>query len=195
MPADWSRTGGQPWKYSGDIRVDDYRCGYCSAEVGSNKGWTTDAQNAFIRICPLCNCPSFFGSDGLQWPGARVGSAIANVPPDIAAIHAEARASIAASAFTGAVMLCRKVLMHVAVEKGAEPGKSFQHYVEWLIGKHFVPTGSEGWLDYIRERGNDANHEIALMQREDAIGVLEFTEALLRNAYELPSAVPKPARQ
>jgi hypothetical protein len=34
------------------------------------------------------------------------------------------------SAFTSAVLTCRKLLMHLAVEKGAQPGKSFLEYVE-----------------------------------------------------------------
>jgi hypothetical protein len=105
-------------------------------------------------------------------------------------IYEEARASIAANAFTGAVMLCRKILMHVAVEKEADKNKTFQQYVKWLIDERYAPRGAEEWLDYIRDRGNEANHEIVVMNKEDAIGVLGFTEALLRGVYELPNLVP-----
>ena len=87
-------------------------------------------------------------------------------------------------------MLCRKILMHVAVEKGAEENKSFKHYVDWLVDERYVPRGGEGWVDYIRTRGNEANHEIAPINADDAKALLFFTEALLRNVYELPSAIP-----
>ena len=80
--------------------------------------------------------------------------------------------------------------MHVAVEKGADEDKTFQFYVQWLIDEHWVPKGAAGWLGYIRSRGNEANHEIVIMDKEDSTGVLRFTEALLRSVYELPAAVP-----
>ena len=54
-----------------------------------------------------------------------------------------------------------------------------------------MPKGAELRLNYVRARGNEANHEIVVMGREDAIGVLKFTEALLRNVYELPASVPQ----
>ena len=88
-------------------------------------------------------------------------------------------------------MLCRKILMHTAVEKGASTNMSFQDYVTWLITERYAPRGAEEWLDYIRRRGNEANHEIVVMSRETASGVLLFTEALLRAVYELPRSVPQ----
>jgi len=115
---------------------------------------------------------------------------VGNLPDDVRAIYEESRSSVTVNAFTGAVMLCRKILMHVAVGKGAKEDLSFQQYVKWLIDEHYVPRGSDAWLDYIRKRGNDANHEITLMAKDDAVGVLRFTEALLRNLYELPASVP-----
>ena len=87
-------------------------------------------------------------------------------------------------------MLCRKLLMHTAVEKGANEGQSFQQYVKWLVDERYAPRGAEDWLDYIRGRGNEANHEIVVMGKKDAEGVLRFTEALLRGVYELPKLVP-----
>jgi len=87
-------------------------------------------------------------------------------------------------------MLCRKILMHTAVDKGAATSLSFQQYVEWLVSERYAPRGAETWLDYIRTRGNEANHEIVVMGKEDAKGVLLFTEALLRSVYELPGLVP-----
>lgn len=97
---------------------------------------------------------------------------------------------MAANASTGSVMLCRKILMHTAVEKGAKDNLSFQQYVKWLVDERYAPRGAEGWLDYIRNRANEANHEIVVMSRDDATGVLLFTEALLRGVYELPALVP-----
>ena len=105
-------------------------------------------------------------------------------------LYDEARRSFSVGAYTGAVMLCRKVLMNVSVQKGASEGLRFVQYVEWLVGQHYVPKGSERWVEYIKNRGNDANHEIVPMTESDASGVLGFTEQLLRNMFELPNLVP-----
>lgn len=193
MPKDWRRTSGQPWRGIQEVEAASFRCGYCGDQVGSDRGLTTDAKDAFIRICPLCNCPTFFSAPQEQWPGPRVGGNVSQIADDVKGLYEEARQSVTVNAYTGAVMLCRTILMHVAVEKGAKPGETFQSYVKWLIDEHYVPRGSDGWLDYIRARGNDANHKIVPMNRDDALGVLGFTEAMLRNVYELPAAVPTPA--
>ena len=87
-------------------------------------------------------------------------------------------------------MLCRKILMNVSVEKGAKEGLRFAQYVEWLVEQAYVPKGSEGWVTYVKDRGNEANHEIVPMTEADAIGVLRFTEQLLRNMFELPNLIP-----
>jgi hypothetical protein len=137
---------------------------------------------------------TFFGVDGKQWPGAKLGAPVANLPDDVEAIYEEARSAIAANAHTGSVMLCRKILMHVAVEKGAKPNLNFKQYVQWLISEHHAPRSAEPWVDYIRDRANDANHEILVMTKEDATAVLLFTEALLRNVYELPFLIPQTSR-
>ncbi len=170
-----------------------YRCGYCSFDVASTSGLQTDGSHrAVLRVCPHCNGPTFFAVDGSQWPGPKLGLQVASLPPDAQAIYEEARSSIAANAPSGSVMLCRKILMHTAVEKGAKKGLTFQGYVRWLVKERYAPRGAEQWLDYIRNRGNEANHEIVVMTRDDAIGVLRFTEALLRDVYELPGLVPVP---
>jgi hypothetical protein len=67
------------------------------------------------------------------------------------------------NSFTSAVLTCRKLLMHIAVEKGAPTNQSFLQYVEYLEQNHYVPPGGKGWVDYIRTKGNEANHEIKIM--------------------------------
>ena len=91
------------------------------------------------------------------------------------------------NAFTAAVMTCRKVLMNVAVSEGAKPGKSFATYVKWLADEGYVPAKGKKWVDRIREKGNEANHEIPDIGRIDAEDVLSFTEMLLKVNYEMPA--------
>lgn len=93
------------------------------------------------------------------------------------------------SAYNTAVMVCRKLLMHVAYERGSGEKKNFKQYVEWLVENHYVPPGGEAWADQIRGKGNEANHEIDLMDEHSAEQVLSFTEFLLKFVYELPARV------
>lgn len=196
MPKDWSATRDQAWNGLSSVPPESYRCGYCGFDVSSHEGLQTAGQAAFTRICGQCNCPTFFSGMGLQVPGPRPGYPLNKLPTDIAGLYEEARSSRAANAFTGAVMLCRKLLMHIAVEKGAATGKNFKEYVQWLIDERYAPRGAEQWVDFIRDRANEANHEIMLMTEADADGILNLTEQLLRNVYELPGLVPtKPASQ
>jgi Domain of unknown function (DUF4145) len=82
------------------------------------------------------------------------------------------------------------MLMNIAVAEGAEPGLSFVKYVEYLSDKGFVPPNGKRWVDYVRKRGNEANHEIALMTEVDARTLIVFVEMLLRFIYEFPNLVP-----
>jgi hypothetical protein len=96
-------------------------------------------------------------------------------------------------AFTAAVLACRKLLMHIAVDKGASEGKPFIEYVEYLSNKGYVPPNGKVWVDHIRGKGNEANHEIKIMTKEDALDLVTFIEMLLKFIYEFPSRIsPKP---
>jgi len=190
MPKDWSATRDENWDGLKNVPPESYRCGYCGFDVSSHEGLQTTSHSAVFRICGQCNCPTFFAWTGLQTPGPRPGFPLHKLPTDISGLYEEARSSRSTNAFTGAVMLCRKLLMHIAVEKGAPMGKNFQEYVQWLIDERYAPRGAEQWVDFIRNRANEANHEITLMTEADADGILNLTEQLLRNVYELPGLVP-----
>jgi hypothetical protein len=107
----------------------------------------------------------------------------------------EVRACLSVGANTAAVMMCRKLLFHIAVahgladkdEKGWAPNfeQALQHLEdEGVVTKHMRP-----WVDKIKKVGNDANHEIPCTTSEQAMDVALFTRQLIRLAYELPAMV------
>ena len=189
MPMDWSATSSDPWDPK-EVESHNYRCGNCGLDVASNAGWRTIRRAAHIRLCPQCNVPTFFSARGHQVPGPLLGSNVTGLEDHIQGLYNEARASLSVNAFTGSVMLCRKILMNVSVEKGAKEGLNFAQYVQWLVDEGYAPRGSEGWVKYIKDRGNEANHEIAPKTKKDATAVLTLTEMLLRNIFELPESIP-----
>ena len=68
-------------------------------------------------------------------------------------------------------------------------------YVEYLSNKGYVPPNGRGWVDHIRKKGNEANHEIVLMKKEDAEELILFSEMLLKFIFEFPNKIPVPPSQ
>src|SRR6266571_1027495 len=127
------------WSGAGRIDSLQYQCGHCGEKVASGKGYYhTDAVLARIYICPHCGRPTFFLSKE-QIPKPLVGRLIKNLPPDIAEVYREMRESLSVSAFTGVVLLGRKLIMHLAAQNGAKQNESFEFYVNHLASGGFVP--------------------------------------------------------
>ena len=167
-----------------------FTCGYCGNLVSSNQGWfTNNDPQEYIYVCPHCTRPTYFG-DFNQVPGVGPGNDVGHLPQEISALYKEARQCVAAGAPTAAVLSARKLLMHIAVAQGAQPGANFLAYVEYLANSGYVPPNGKGWVDHIRKKGNEANHEIKLMIPDDATELISFAEMLLKFIYEFPNRVP-----
>ena len=80
---------------------------------------------------------------------------------------------------------------HVAVAKGAQSDKSFIEYVQFLADKNYIPPDAKDWVDLIRQKGNEANHEISIMKSDDAKDLIDFSGMLLRLIYEFPAAIKR----
>lgn len=188
LTADWNNTRGLP--------NQQFTCGHCGVTTGSVKGYETTNEQHHIYICGGCNRPNIFcfnlGGSMEQFPGTRYGQDIRHLPEDINALYNEIRSCYSTSGFTAAVLACRKMLMHVAVEKGAKAGQNFFHYAEWLVDNHYVPPAGERWLHYIRQQGNEANHAIVIKTADEAQILIDFVELLLRNVYEAFGKLPAP---
>jgi hypothetical protein len=192
-PINWSNPSGLP-SYS-------YRCGYCGADVASEKGWVGTWQRnssvrAFIYICHRCTGTTLFDVDQKQWPGVSFGNSVSDIDDrGVAAMYDEARGAFSSSSYTAAVLCCRKLLMHIAVAKKAPAGKNFIEYVEYLAEHHYVPPDAKPWVDHIRKAGNEANHEIKISSREEAEELISFSEMLLKVIFEFPASVRKKVPQ
>jgi hypothetical protein len=56
----------------------------------------------------------------------------------------------------------------------------------------YVPRGGRGWVDQIRQIGNEATHEIDFKTADEAERLLGFLEMLLKFIYEFPARAPTP---
>lgn len=175
-----------------------FTCGYCGTTIASEKGYMAlDSSNrpgGAIYICHKCNRPSFFDvhEGWLQTPGKLFGNEVGGIDDEaVKSLYQEARSSFANNAFTASVLSCRKLLMHIAVCKGAKAGKSFVEYVEFLSSNNYVPPDAKEWVDHIRKKGNEANHEIVIMSPEEAKDLIMFSEMLLKLVFEFPAVSKK----
>lgn len=190
----------QNWRQPQPIDVRSFKCGYCGNIVSSDRGLKlgvnhdgSGAQVGGAYICPSCGGMTFFPPRGNEYyPQPMLGRPVGHLPQDLAALYEEARKCTSQQCHTGAVLLCRKMLMNIAVAQGAPPGQTFLEYVNYLVAQGFVPPNGRHWVDHIRRRGNEATHEISLMSAQDATELLTFTEMLLRFIYEFPQMVPQP---
>jgi Domain of unknown function (DUF4145) len=187
------------WAKKSVMPARGFTCGHCGHYMSSDQGFGVEEPRQvvlepYIYICSHCVRPTFFAIfDGRvieQVPGVAFGNPVENVPESVAELYDEARRCMSVSAFTSAVLGCRKLLMNIAVAEGAEEGKNFVAYIEYLADKGFIPPGGKGWVDHIRQQGNEATHEISMKTEADAKDLISFAEMLLKFIYEFPARVP-----
>jgi len=178
------------WTNPASVPPRQYVCGFCGNLVAPNAGYIHQHLQPWrIYICSGCDKPTFFEGEK-QTPGVSYGNAVAALPADVGSLYSEIRSATSINAFTAAVLACRKLLMHIAVEKGAAADKPFIEYVEYLADAGYIPPDGKGWVDHIRKKGNEANHEIKLMSEADAKELVAFVEMLLKFVYEFTSKLP-----
>ena len=202
---DFFEINGEMWTaYNLDPKT--YECGYCGYCVSSDKGMclsqNTPEMSAYIYICNNCHLPTLIydirvynsSADVIneiyeQIPGARYGEPIKHLPYKVEKIYEEARDSFSTGAYTAVMLLCRKLLMHVAVNLGAEKDKSFLYYVDYFEKEGYISKNAWPWVDQIRKLGNEANHEIMIGKKEDAEKIIKFSAMLLKTNYEYPKEI------
>ncbi len=186
---------GLMWSEYTRLGSKEYICHYCDKKICSNEGYSgqrkpdkggTNERLGYIYICYHCGKPTFINDSSKQFPGPKYGNSVEHVPENINQLYNEARNCIGVNAYTASVICCRKLLMNIAVEKGDKEGRRFIDYVDFIVSKNLVPPDSSEWVDIIRKKGNDANHEIKISSEEDATDLVEFLEMLLKFIYEFP---------
>jgi hypothetical protein len=179
--ADWNRIGNRNPK--------SFICWNCGKEIASEKAYETyDSVNvhsySFIYICPNCNAPLILDDNKTEILLPLQGREINKLPQNIETIYSEIRKCMQSGCFNGAMMLMRKLIMHIAVEEGDSEGKKFEEYIDFLCENGIVPKKSKNKADSVRTLGNSTNHEIENRTLEEAKNCFGFIELLLRVNYE-----------
>ena len=173
------------------MTVHSITCGSCGEGVAAVI--LSDASGGrWAMQCPKCQELSVRLSSGAVFPAAPAGGNVRNLPADVQAAWREARLAHSVGAYTAAEIMCRKILMHVAVDvAGAKEGLAFIKYVDELQSAGYITTGLKPTIDTIRQRGNGANHELAASAEQESLITLRVTEHLLTSVYAF-AAPPGP---
>lgn len=185
------------WTNLSKVSSKSYVCGYCNNLVASSTGYknverrrkTTYGNDilfyGYIYTCPHCFKPTYFSFDEKEIiPSPKYGEEIKKLPEGILSLYNQARNTYSVNAFTGVALLCRKLIMNIAVENGCEEGKKFQFYVDFLDTENYIPKKSKSWVDKIRQYGNDATHKIEDTNQQIAKDLIDFSSMLLKVIYE-----------
>lgn len=128
------------------------------------------------------------GTTFAQWPEARHFKAGERWPQDLAQLYDEAAKSYSAGAFTAATMAARKLLMATACKEGDTDGKQFAAYVDYIVKEVLTFPKAKDAIDRIRKIGNEANHHLQFVNRDDAKRAMEIVTYMLNTIYSLPTA-------
>lgn len=146
-----------------------------------NKDRKGEEYQGRLPSCPQCGRGSVQNDETI--PPSQTFSDVDGLPVDIASLYDEARASFKAQAYTGCEILCRSILMGVAVDKGAKGNKNFADYVDYLDRSGYVTPPLKKMANTIRENGNKAAHEVIPPDLKRAKGTLTFTRRILDTVY------------
>jgi hypothetical protein len=184
------------WRDIYDVGESRYQCGACGERTTGQFGIWQQTRDGGVHgrvvICSHCGCPTYFESIEQTYPKPRYGQPVEGITDEgVLRLYSEARHCTSYGAFTSAAMLCRKILMHVAVSLGAKPNQNFKEYVDYLDGEGYTPPKGKEWVDDIRDKGNEANHEIRIVSEEEAQKTLYFTGLVLQLIYSAPHYLKK----
>lgn len=187
------------WQSYQEMPAKSFICGFCNSNVASKDWYNVFFEHGGVRkhhgwiyICPLCKWPNFNVPNTGDWiPGYLPWNHVDNVPQDIFLLYHESRKCCKEWCYTASVLICRKILMNLAVNQGAQEWQQFIKYIEYLSEQWYIPPNGKWWVDHIRKKWNEATHEIQHMTIQDAEDLINFTQMLLVFIYEFPSRIPK----
>jgi len=154
-----------------------------------------DIADAQWMMCVSCRQP-YLRVGASTWPAARQLSSPKHLDPDVSTAWEEVVGCIAIGAFTSAAMMCRKILLHIAVANGLAPEDSngwapnFRVVVDFLVSSGVASPRMAPWVDQIRSGGNDAAHKLPATSADEANNLATFTQQLLVLNYEIPGMIP-----
>ena len=116
-----------------------------------------------------------------------LGREVNHLPKDIALVYNEIRDSIKNNCYTSSILLGRKLIMHLSANKaGTKANSNFKQHINALKNNGYIPPNADKLLEFIRNLGNEQNHQIVIGEATSSRKMLKFIEVLLIFIYEMP---------
>ena len=174
-------------EYTGQTR--NHTCGHCNREVAGII--VSEISRTEWIACPGCRRGSVRNGNEVI-PSPLLGDEVKGLPKLVEDAYSEARMSLSCECYTACELMCRKILMNVAVHKGAPANRQFKEYVDYLKDNRYIPITMEPAIKQVKDNGNESTHEIKAPDKERAKNTLDFTMLLLKNVYEIPERLKQP---
>lgn len=173
-------------------------CPFCQAHQFGVVALTSKSDVVWGR-CVSCG-KGVVANEGVISPSTLPLREPAGLPEVEQRVWQEVRQCMSVGANAAAVMLCRKLLFHIAVTNGL-PSKNdkgwapnFQACTDHLLTEGLITARMRPWVDRIKDVGNEANHEIVPITKEQAEDVTMFSQKLLELAFEMDDAMSAAGR-
>ena len=120
-------------------------------------------------------------NNGYVFPPPLFLQNVEYLPNEVNDAYEEAKNCFSVNAFTACELVCRKILMHIAVEKGDSEGKNFTEYIDFLEKNGYITNTIKSWVDSIRRNGNDSTHTLKTPNQSCCLSTLMFTTDSFKN--------------
>lgn len=169
-----------------------YLCGHCNHQTSGRvvSYYPSTPTNKWL-LCTNCGKGSVLTPEGKIVPPSKFGNSLEGLPNIVQKAYNEARDCYSIGAYTSCELICRKILMNVAVDKGAKENDKFVNYLDSLKTKGYVTESMMEWVSLIRSRGGESTHYIDEPDQTRAESTLMFTEQLLKIIYEMKHKADK----
>ena len=196
------------WEHWEDIVSIPYTCWSCGENVASTGGRlgfgdSDSAGHMAVVHCSRCDMPNIIICDS-NWNNARsiipapnANQKVKNLPENVKQAYDEACICLSCNALTATMMMCRKLLKCVAIDVDEEANKgrrTWMHYVAFFHDNGYLSPIAYKRLNIVRIVGNEANHDLKPISRQEAEALLSLITTLLVSIYEFPSR-PAPKKQ
>jgi hypothetical protein len=173
-------------------------CPFCEAHQFGVVAVTTSGDVLWGR-CVACG-KGIVANDGVIAPTTLPLREPAGLPEVEKRVWQEVRQCLSVGAYAAAVMLCRKLLFHIAVTNGLAAkndrgwAPNFTECTDHLLSVGLITARMRPWVNRIKDVGNEANHEIVPITEEQASDVSMFSQKLLELAFEMDDAMAAAGR-
>lgn len=106
----------------------------------------------------------------------------------------EAKLCYSVSAFKATVVLSRRALQSICIDKGAHQTKKLYEQIQDLADRGVITNDLKDWATEVRYVGNDGAHPGEEITLEDAEAILKLTEQIANVIYIMPE-IAKELRQ